>query len=638
MRSGFIAGLALLGTLAMSAMAGGPVGEMSAQDVRGIGHRALSADQGLEYHPASILVQFETDAPVAQRRFARALVGGSVVQRYTIVAGLEQLGISMDVDRAIALLNASPGVVFAEPDYVVRAINTPNDQFLNLQWGIHNTGQSIRGVNGIADADIDGVEAWDTSTGDASFVIAIIDTGTQWNHPDLDANIWMNAGEVVNGVDDDGNGLIDDIRGWDFWDNDNNPTDGSGHGTHTGGTVGAEGNNGIGVAGVNWQCELMALRFLGPNGGYTSGAISSVQYAHDKGVKVSNNSWGGGGFSNSLFNAINATKSVGHLFIAASGNSNRNTDNNPHYPSSYNLDNIISVAATDNRDRRASFSNYGANSVDLGAPGVDIASTYFGNQYVWMSGTSMAAPHVAGVVALVYAQNPGWTYQQVRDQIFNTVRPVSSMDGITVTGGVLNANDALAGGGPGNTPPTVSISSPADGTTVTVGDNVTFTASASDNEDGDISAGLIWTSNLQGEIGTGASFSTSALIVGNHVVTASVTDSDGADGDDTVTVNVEAQGGGDTPPATPGRPRILSQGGGTVLVTWADNSDNEDQFEVQRQTRIGRNWTTTRTIVVGENVTSAQDTPGTGRFRYRVRAGNAAGDSSWSSWRGTRIR
>jgi len=328
----------------------GPIQTTPIQQVREIGHRALIQNPDLEFHPASILVQFETGTPELARQRARQIVHASVVRSYHIVPGLEQWAISMDVPQAIALVSAMPGVEFAEPDFVQHAINTPNDQFIGLQWGINNTGQSIRGVNGVPDADIDGFEAWDTFTGDQNFVIAVIDTGTQWDHPDLDANIWNNPAEVVNGVDDDGNGFVDDVRGWDFFDNDNNPTDSDGHGTHTAGTIGAEGNNSIGVAGVNWQCKLMPLRFLGPNGGFTSDAIAAVQYATDMGVKVSNNSWGGGGFSSGLYNAINASKAVGHIFVAAAGNSGQNTDSNPHYPSSYDLDNIIAVAATDNRD------------------------------------------------------------------------------------------------------------------------------------------------------------------------------------------------------------------------------------------------------------------------------------------------
>ena len=286
----------------------------------------------------------------------------------------------------------------------------PNDTYFNLEWGLHNTGQTIQGQVGIADADIDCPEAWDLSTGNASFVIADIDTGMQWTHPDLDGNVWSNPGEIAgNGIDDDGNGYIDDTRGWDFYSVDNNPDDGDGHGTHTAGTIGAEGNNGIGVVGVNWQCKIMPLRFLGPFGGSTSDAILAVNYAAAKGVRVSNNSWGGGGFSQGLFDAINAAKAVGHVFVAAAGNNGSNNDSSPFYPASYNLDNLISVAATDNRDNRASFSNYGAVSVDLGAPGVNVASTYTASGYAYLSGTSMATPHVTGVVALVEALNPSWT-------------------------------------------------------------------------------------------------------------------------------------------------------------------------------------------------------------------------------------
>src|SRR5688572_29550915 len=163
-------------------------------------------------------------------------------------------------------------VEYAEKNWVVHRSQTiPNDGFFSLQWGIHNTGQSINGTPGIVDADIDGVEAWDVTIGSAGFVVAIIDTGTQWSHPDLDANIWSNPGEIAgNGVDDDGNGYADDVRGWDFYNDENNPDDIDGLGTHTAGTVGAEGNNGVGVAGVNWQCKLVPLRFLGPQGGFTS--------------------------------------------------------------------------------------------------------------------------------------------------------------------------------------------------------------------------------------------------------------------------------------------------------------------------------------------------------------------------------
>ena len=410
---------------------------------------ALEADPGLEAAPSSLLVRFQEGVPQANRQQLRDLVGGRVLRSYDVVPGLEQLEVGIDRETALAALRAAPFVLYAEPDYVVHPVSTPNDTYFSLQWGLHNTGQTIQGSVGVPDADMDGPEAWDVFTGDGTFVVAVIDTGTQWSHPDLDANIWSNPGEIAgNGVDDDGNGYVDDVRGWDFYSNDNNPDDGNGHGTHTAGTVGAEGNNGIGVAGVNWQCKIMPLRFLGPAGGYTSDAIEAVQYAAANGALVSNNSWGGGGFSSALRDAIASAGSQGHVFVAAAGNNGTNNDSSPFYPASYNVGTLISVAATNNTDGLASFSNYGATSVDVGAPGVDIASTYSGSNYVWASGTSMASPHVAGVVALVYAANPGWTAQDVIDRVLSTARPVGSLSGKTVTGGVVNAAAALSGATP----------------------------------------------------------------------------------------------------------------------------------------------------------------------------------------------
>jgi len=430
----------------------------------------LEGDPTLRYDPTTVIVRFRTGAAEAERAALRRLVGGFGLRSLDAVPGLELISTSIPVDEAIALLR--PHVEYAEHNWVVQKDSTiPNDTYFGLQWGIHNTGQTILGTPGTPDADIDGVEAWDVSTGDAGFAVAIIDTGTQWNHPDLDANIWSNPGEIAgNGLDDDGNGYVDDIRGWDFYSGDNNPTDGEGHGTHTAGTVGAEGDNGVGVAGVNWRCKLAPLRFLGPSGGFTSDAIAAVNYCTIEGIRVSNNSWGGGGYSQGLYDAIDASKSVGHVFVAAAGNSGVNTDVSPHYPSSYNLSNLISVAATDNRDALANestwASNYGASSVDLGAPGVDIASTWSGSGYVWAGGTSMATPHVAGVAALVYARNPGWSYAQVVGRILSTARPAASMAGRCTTGGILNAFDAVDTGGGGDTTPPA----PPTGLSATAGD------------------------------------------------------------------------------------------------------------------------------------------------------------------------
>ncbi len=338
-----------------------------------------------------------------------------------------------------------PFVESVEPDYVLRA-NT-SDPYSAYQWGLENTGQTINSVKGTVDSDINAELAWSITTGSPELIVAVIDTGVEYSHEDLDANIWVNSEEIVdNGIDDDGNGYIDDIYGWDFFTGDSDPMDEVGHGTHVAGTICAEGNNGIGVSGVAWQCKIMALRFLGPDGGFTSDAIAALEYAVYMGVKVSNNSWGGDGDS-SLYLAIENAGASGHLFMAAAGNGNENgdgydTDSLPHYPSSYNLDNIISVAATDNQDQLAGFSNYGLSSVDVGAPGVDIASTYPGG-YAWMSGTSMATPHVSGLAALLLSNHPEWGYAEVKERILSTVRPIVALDGKTVTGGIINAYNAL---------------------------------------------------------------------------------------------------------------------------------------------------------------------------------------------------
>ena len=581
----------------------------------------------LTFNPTAVLVRFAPYVDEAYRETVRAMVGNGVIKSYEQEPGLELIHTAVGVQRAITLLSGA--VLYAEPDYVVHATNTPNDPNFGLLWGMNNTGQTVNGDPGIAGADSNAPEAWNTYTGDANFTIAIIDTGTQYTHPDLAANIWTNPGEIAgNGIDDDADGYVDDTRGWDFFSVDNNPDDTNGHGTHTAGTVGAVGNNGIGVAGVNWNCKLVPLRFIGPTGGYTSDAILAVNYCRTKNIKVSNNSWGGGGFSQGLYDAINAAKSVGHIFCAAAGNNGTNNDTTPSYPASYNLDNIVAVAATDNNDARASFSCYGLTSVDLGAPGVTVLSTYSGSQYAYLSGTSMATPHVTGGVALVYALNPGWTYQQVRTQILSTVRHIPSMNGVTATGGVLDLAAAI-GLPTGNTPPVVAISSPSNGASFVFGSAITFTGSATDAQDGNLGASLVWTSSLMGQIGTGTSFARSDLVVGTHVITAAATDTGALTGTYQLTINVTSN---TTPPAAPSNLTLTNLGGGQIQLHWNDNSSNETGFQIQRQRRTGGTWGSSVYYTTGANVTQFNNTPGTGRWRYRVQAQNAAGNSSWTGW------
>jgi len=439
-------GLAVLATLA--------AGTVAAQEnnVNLSGDELLLAQNpDLTAHPTRILVKFVEGTPADARADAIAMVGGVSEMQYTLVPGLEAINTAVGAAAAVLMLQGLPFIEFAEPDFVVHTTANPNDPLFAFQWGLHNTGQNIQGFNGVVDADIDGPEGWDLHTGSATVVIAIIDTGTSYTHVDLAGNIWINTDEIPNnGIDDDGNGYIDDIRGWDALGNDNDPNDTDGHGTHTAGTVGAVGNNGVGVSGVMWDCQLMPLRFIGPGGGLISDAIEALNYAVNNGARISNNSWGNYGFSSALSSAISSAQAAGHLFVAAAGNDNNNNNSFPFYPASYTHSNIISVAATNNRDLRYAFSNYGSTSVDLGAPGEDIASTWPGNQYVYLTGTSMAGPHVAGVAGLLWAQNPAWTYTQVKDRLMTTVRTIGALSGIIVTGGVVNAAAALA---PMNQPP-----------------------------------------------------------------------------------------------------------------------------------------------------------------------------------------
>lgn len=308
---------------------------------------------------------------------------------------------------------------------------------------------------------IDAPEAWNTTTGSDSVVVGIIDTGVDYTHPELVDNMWTNPGEIAgNGIDDDNNGFVDDVHGFDFVNNDGDPMDDNHHGTHVAGTIAAQGNNARGVTGVAWNTSIMALKFLSASGtGYTSDAVRAINYAtmmrtqYDVNIRVLNNSWGGGGYSASLDAAIQASEQADILFVAAAGNDGTNNDSIAHYPSNYNVGNILTVAATDQYDNLASFSNYGATSVDIAAPGVGIYSTIAGGYYASFSGTSMAAPHVAGVAALAFAYDSDATAAEVKDAILAGGDLISGLDGKVATGMRLNAAGALAQLSPSNTTP-----------------------------------------------------------------------------------------------------------------------------------------------------------------------------------------
>ena len=367
--------------------------------------------------------------------------------------GIFLLHLPAGIDAADALPTALdiPGVRYAEFDWVGEWSAVPNDIDYGQLWGLSNTGQTVNGVTGVAGADISAEQAWDKSIGSSSVIAAIVDSGVDYLHPDLANNVWTNTGEIAgNGIDDDGNGFIDDTTGWDFGSGDNDPMDFVGHGTHVAGTVGAEGDNAAGVVGVNWNVSLMALKIGTDLGGpTTSGAIQAINYAVSMGSTVSNHSYTVTP-TQALQDAITNAALNNHIVVVASGNSGRNIDFAPSFPASYTNDNIISVAATDQLDDLAFFSNFGFNSVDIGAPGVNIWSTtplngsaFYPANYSFSDGTSMAAPQVTGAVALLRSIAPAVSYTTIINALYDGSDKISSLTGRVSSGGRLNIANAI---------------------------------------------------------------------------------------------------------------------------------------------------------------------------------------------------
>ena len=430
---------------------------------------------GRPFAPGEVIVGLEDQATQADLRALNRQNDASIEEdlpRSDVnVVDLPQ---DLTVAEAVRAYENSPDVAYAEPNFRLQPAAVPNDPSFNGLWDLNNTGQT----GGTPDADIDAPEAWDTTTGSADTVVAVIDEGIDVNHPDLRDNVWTNTGEVPgNQTDDDGNGYVDDVNGYDFANNDAtvydpDPVTGKGdeHGTHVAGTIAATGNNGVGITGVNWDAQVAALKFLGANGGYTSDAVEAINYSVAEGMDISNNSWGGGGYSQALRDAIARADASGQIFLAAAGNGGADgvgddNDVTPHYPSNYDVPNVVSVAATDDTDTLAGFSNFGASTVDLAAPGVGILSTLPGNRYGRFSGTSMATPHVAGVAALIKSQNPALDDAQIKAQILQYVDEKASLQGRVATGGRLNALGALTQTAD-TTKPRVTAPRPAPGSSI----------------------------------------------------------------------------------------------------------------------------------------------------------------------------
>ena len=610
----------------------------------------LSTMEKGRYREGELLVKFKAGISKASSEKTHQAVGASTTRSFAIVPNLYNVRLQdgLSVRDAIVKYMADPNVEYAEPNYIRRASLTPSDPLFGQQWAL---------------SDIKAPQAWDIATGNSVVVVAALDTGVDYTHPDLSQNIWANPGEsCTDGVDHDGNGFINDCRGWDFTrcarfspttgicttpkSPGNNPMDNNGHGTHVSGIVGAVGNNSTGIAGLNWSVQLMPLKMLNADGeGTVADEIAAVDYVvlmknRGTNIKVMNASFAGPDFSNSEFDAISQAGSAGVLLAAAAGNETANNDIVPSYPASFVLPNVISVAATNQSDNLAPFSNYGPGSVHVAAPGVSILSTIpfnlppctsspFSSNYDFCTGTSQAAPHVAGLVGLLYSYYTGFTPSQIRGTVLRYVEKLPSLNGRIQTGGRIDAFSALSSLlTPTN--PAASASSPTQ-------------------------IGFTWTDNATGEdgykverkIGAG-SYSQIAALAANAT---SYSDSGLTDGT-TFTYRVRAFNSLPNPPGaasvegdslysnevsvtTPLNPPtgLTATAVSTTQVTlaWTNNSQTAQGVRIQRQSP-GSGFADIGTV--GTGVATFTDTglsPST-TYSYRVAAFNSlVGDSVFSN-------
>lgn len=617
---------------------------------------------GARFVPGELLIEFQPWASEATKATARQVVGAVLASRIRNAAEgqLERVRLisGIDVAAAIRLLRDSPAIRFAEPNWIYTHEAVSNDPGYTggYLWGMY--GDTTTPANQFGSQ---AGEAWAAgAVGSSTVYVAVIDEGIDFNHPDLGANIWSNPFDPVDGADNDGNGFADDVHGWDFFQDNNSVYDGGpgnttvdAHGTHVSGTIGGVGGNGIGVVGVNWNVTILSAKFLGPSGGSTADAVAALNYVtdlkqrHGLNIIATNNSWGGGGYSQALHDAILRAAKAGILFVAAAGNGNifgigQNNDTIANYPSNYSTlvgtttesaasyEGVIAVASLTNTGARSSFSNYGATTVDLGAPGSGVVSTTPSNTYSSFSGTSMATPHVTGAAALYKSMNPLATAADVRAAILQSASstPTPSMAGITVTGGRLNIGTWFA-----TVPPPAAPG----------GLGATAVSTSQIN--------LAWTDNANNEDGftvercTGASCTNFGQIasLGPNVTSYSNT---GLAASTTYRYRVRAFNGGGSSafsniaaattqaaPAPPAAPSGLvgTPGPSRVTLNWQDNSSNETSFRIFRCT--GSCSVITQVGEVGANVTTFTDTTVTSgvAYRFAVRSVNAAGMSPYSN-------
>lgn len=494
----------------------------------------------------SILVVYKEGVSAEVRSQARSLVQAKISDlnsdeiddRYKNVLNgrLAKFNLS-GVNQKVALeaLSKHPSVEYAEPDFKLRALGIPDDTLFPDLWGMNNTGQT----GGVVDADIDAVEAWDITTGSSDIIVGVIDTGVDYTHPDLQANMWVNPGEVAgDGIDNDGNGYVDDVYGINSISGAGDPMDDQGHGSHVAGTLGASGNNAQGVVGVSHEVSIAGCKFLSADGtGYTSDAIECIDYfvalknaGHN--VRITNNSWGGGSFSQALADSITDSENADILFVAAAGNDGVDNDINPHYPSSYEHDTILAIANTTHTDEMAWDSQWGLTSVDMGAPGSAILSTVPGDEYASYSGTSMATPHVAGAAALVLSINPTLTAIELKQLLMDSGDYNANLDGLTVAATRLNVHQALLDADP---EPGFKLYVAPRSQEIVAGDTASYELSISSVAEWDGVVDLSLDSTIEGAV-----LSSSSAQPGDTVTLSVPTTAQTSWGDYSITVNASS--------------------------------------------------------------------------------------------------
>ena len=664
------------------------------------GAHQLDAGGGL-YKPGEVLVKFKPGVSTSEADSYISSLQATTLAHFKPI-GVRRLKLpqKLTVEEAVELFSNDPDVEYVEPNYYryLRA-TTPNDPEFTRLWGLNNNGQAINNTSGTIDADMDLPAAWDVATGSASVIVAVIDSGVDYDHPDLSANIWTNPAETINGVDDDGNGYIDDVRGWDFYDDDNDPQDPVDHGTHVAGTIAAVGNNATGTTGVVWTARIMPLKASDGFGQLTSSdVIEAISYAGAKGAHVINASYSGSTFSTPEKDAIDAFAGV---FVAAAGNDGRDNDDANglfhHYPSDYDSPNIISVAASDQDDNLAGFSNYGATSIDVAAPGVNIYSARPGRTTLlvvdnfddgdisdWTAGgthdtwalTSQEAfstPYsLTDTPSGDYVNNAdSWARSPAIDlstgsaallefrlkgaseRYYDLLYAEASTDASTWTNLAVSVGSYIFDGGVSGSYSGSWVSATADlgafdgesavylrfrfvtdSTIVDDGwyiDDIAVTAASSADAYQFKSGSSMATPHVSGLAALVRAANPGLSATGiKAVIEAGVDEKSSLSGKLVTAGRVNAYKSA-TPPAAPGTLTAKAASSNRIDLSWADNSDNENGFKIERKT--GSDGTYGQVDATGPGATSYSDT-GLGAstaYYYRVRAYNGAGGSSYTN-------